>query len=68
MASGIVDKIFGRFPTIIPEVMDIITTVLQAERDKCRELVEAVLDSEQNYLFTNDADYLMNRTDIVPQQ
>ena len=46
--------------------MDIITTVLQTERDKCRDLVEAVIDAEQNYLFTNDQDYLMNRTDIVP--
>jgi len=63
-----VDKIFSRFPAIIPDVMDIITTVLQTERDKCRDLIDAVIDSEQNYLFTNDADYLMNRTDIVPQQ
>lgn len=62
------DKIFSRFPAIIPDVMDIITTVLQTERDKCRDLIDAVIDSEQNYLFTNDADYLMNRTDIVPQQ
>lgn len=52
---------------MIPEVMDIITQVLQAERDKCRDLLENVIDAEQNYLFTNDADYLMNRTDIVPQ-
>jgi vacuolar protein sorting-associated protein 1 len=28
MAQGIVDKIFQRFPTMIPEVMDIIVTVL----------------------------------------
>jgi hypothetical protein len=52
---------------MIPEVMDIITTVLQDEREKTRALVEAVIDSEQNYLFTNDYDYLQNRTDIVPQ-
>ena len=66
MAQGIVEKIFQRFPSLIPELMDIITTVLQTERDKCRDLVEAVIDAEQNYLFTNDQDYLMNRTDIVP--
>jgi len=34
--------------------MDIITTVLCQERDKCRDLAEAVIDAEQNYLFTND--------------
>lgn len=67
MAQGIVEKIFSRFPSMIPEVMDIITQVLQAERDKSRDIVEAVIDSEQNYLFTNDMDYLEKRTDIVPQ-
>ena len=67
MAQGIVEKIFSRFPTMIPEVMDIITQVLQAEREKTRNIVESIIDSEQNYLFTNDMDYLQNRTDIVPQ-
>ena len=51
---------------MIPEVMDIIVTVLQDEREKTRALVESIIDSEQNYLFTNDSDYLTNRTDIVP--
>jgi hypothetical protein len=67
MAQGIVDKIFSRFPSLIPEVMDIIITVLQDEREKTRVLVESIIDAEQNYLFTNDSDYLTNRTDIVPQ-
>jgi hypothetical protein len=58
MAQGIVDRIFSRFPTMIPEVMDIITTVLQDEREKTRVLVEQIIDAEQNYLFTNDYDYL----------
>lgn len=30
--------------------------------------MESIIDAEQNYLFTNDYDYLQNRTDIVPQQ
>jgi hypothetical protein len=46
--------------------MDIIINVLQDEREKARALVESVIDAEQNYLFTNDSDYLTNRTDIVP--
>ena len=52
---------------MIPDVMDIITTVLQDEREKTRGVVESIIDAEQNYLFTNDYDYLQNRTDIVPQ-
>jgi hypothetical protein len=62
-----VERIFARFPSMIGDVMDIITQVLQQEREKARYIVEAVIDSEQNYLFTNDFDYLQNRTDIVPQ-
>ena len=67
MAQGIIDKIFARFPGLIPEVMDIIIGVLQEEREKTRALVESIIDSEQNYLFTNDSEYLATRTDIVPQ-
>jgi hypothetical protein len=68
MCQGIVDKIFQRFPSMIPEVMDIIVNVLQDEREKTRVIVESLIDAEQNYLFTNDTDYLSNRTDIVPQE
>jgi hypothetical protein len=41
--------------------MDIIISVLSKERDHAREIVDAVIDAEQNYLFTNDADYKDNR-------
>jgi len=51
---------------MIPEIMDIIVKVLAQERDRAREVVEAIIDSEQNYLFTNDTAYKTNRTDIVP--
>lgn len=50
---------------MIPEVMDIIVRTISKERENTREIVEAIIDSEQNYLFTNDQDYKENRTDIV---
>jgi len=65
IASNIVEKIFQRFPTMIPTIMDIIIQCLNKERDHAREIVEAIIDSEQNYLFTNDRDYKDNRSDIV---
>jgi hypothetical protein len=61
-----VDKIFQRFPSLIPEIMDIIIKSLSKDRDRAREVVEAIIDSEQNYLFTNDTNYKENRSDIVP--
>lgn len=45
--------------------MDIITKVLLKERDKARLMVEAIIDSELNYLFTNDLDYKNNKTSIL---
>lgn len=65
IAHGIVDKIFQRFPTMIPVIMEIIITTLSKERDKAREVVEAIIDSEQNYLFTNDSDYKDSRQEIM---
>jgi len=50
-----------RFPSLRPVIMEIITQVLSKERDHTREIVDAVIDAEQNYLFTNDADYKDNR-------
>lgn len=64
MASGIVNKIFQRFPTMIPEIMDIIVKALSKEREKTREVVEAIIDSEA-FHFTNDMNYKENRSDIV---
>ena len=55
MISGqIVERIFQRFPSMVPEVMEIINKVLQTERDNAREVVEAIIDSEIAYHFTND--------------
>ena len=45
--------------------MEIIVKTLSQERDKAREVVEAIIDSEQNYLFTNDLDYKENKTSIM---
>ena len=50
---------------MIPEIMDIIVKVLSKERDHAREIVEAIIDSEQNYLFTNDMNYKESRSEII---
>jgi len=46
---------------MIPEVMDVIVKALNREREKTREVVEAIIEAEQNYLFTNDRGYKDNR-------
>ena len=64
LAGGIVNKIFQRFPSMIPEMMDIIVKTLSKEREKTREIIEAIIDAE-GFLFTNDTGYKENRSDIV---
>ena len=55
-----------RFPAVRPVVMEIICDIIGNERDHTREIVEAVIDAEQHYLFTNDLEYKQNRSSIVP--
>lgn len=67
LASQIVERIFMRFPAARAQVMEYICEIIGKERDHCREIVEAVIDAEQNYLFTNDLEYKTNRQSIVPE-
>ena len=53
---------------MIPEIMDIITKCLSKERDRAREVVEAIIDSEQHYLFTNDGGMNKNIVDETSNQ
>eukprot|EP00824_Muranothrix_gubernata_P000001 TRINITY_DN0_c0_g1_i1.p1 TRINITY_DN0_c0_g1~~TRINITY_DN0_c0_g1_i1.p1 ORF type:complete len:760 (-),score=142.76 TRINITY_DN0_c0_g1_i1:32-2056(-) len=66
LASELSEKTFARFPSLGDEVLETVQMVLMDERDKTRYLVESVIESEQGYMFTNDPDYLKNRTDIIP--
>lgn len=50
-----------------PIIMDVIVKCISKERDHARDVVEALLDSEQNYLFTNDKQYKEMRSAIVPE-
>lgn len=44
--------------------MEIITTVLSKEREESRRICEAIVDSEQNYLFTNNSIYKNKNSEI----
>lgn len=65
IASGLINKIFQRFPTMIPEIGELVIKILSEDREKTRVLVENMIDAEIHYLFTNDKDYKENRQDIV---
>lgn len=46
-AKSILRKRFKRFPTLIPEMEDVISQLLIRERDKTRSIVQAVIDAEE---------------------
>ena len=43
-------------------------TFLQNLRNKAEEIIVANIDSEINYIFTNDEVYLTERTKLIPTQ
>lgn len=55
-----------RFPEISDEVIEIADEFFQIQKEKTRVIMESNLDSEINYLFTNDEAYLKNRTRLIP--
>eukprot|EP01016_Furgasonia_blochmanni_P039369 TRINITY_DN4881_c0_g2_i13.p1 TRINITY_DN4881_c0_g2~~TRINITY_DN4881_c0_g2_i13.p1 ORF type:complete len:725 (+),score=184.79 TRINITY_DN4881_c0_g2_i13:160-2334(+) len=67
LATKIINKLFVRFPQIIDEITDIVCKVLQEQREKTRQNVEDLITAEESYLFTNDFDYLMSRSNLIPK-
>lgn len=47
--------------------MEIIIKALSRERDTTLSIVEDIIDSEINYQFTNDDDFIKERQNIVAQ-
>ena len=46
LAEQIANKVFIRFPSMIGEVLEVVSTVLQRERDKAKRVAEALIESE----------------------
>lgn len=68
LSQKIMEKIFFKFPNIIFIVREIILEFLQEQREKCRYILESIVDMHINYLFTNDYEYLHNYTTFIPKQ
>ncbi|EGR28835.1 hypothetical protein IMG5_168710 [Ichthyophthirius multifiliis] len=68
LAGKLLRKIFSRFPAVMDEISEITSKVLQQQRDKSREVVISIIESEQGYLFTSDMGYLGHKTKLVQTQ
>ena len=67
LSGKILERTFARFPQIINDMGDFINNFLVEVKDKCKYIVDSVVDMEINYLFTNDYDYLNNFTTFIPK-
>lgn len=68
LAEEIAQKVFSRFPGVVNEIMEIVSRCLMEQKDKAGRVVEAIIESEEGYLFTNDREYMEKCTDIVPAE
>jgi dynamin 1-like protein len=66
LAEEIAQKVFSRFPGVVNDIMEIVSNCLMEKKDKASKVVEAIIESEEGYLFTNDKEYMEKCTDIVP--
>ena len=67
LARTIIERVFYRFPTLAAEISEIASHVLFREREKTREICESIISAEEGYIFTNDIEYLTQRTEIIPK-
>jgi len=68
LADEIAQKVFSRFPAVVSDIMEIVSRCLLQQKEKTGKVVEAIIESEQGYLFTNDKEYMEKCTDIVPAE
>lgn len=54
MAQTILSNTFKRFPSLLPEMQEVVSKVIIREREKTKEIIEATIDAEESYVFTND--------------
>lgn len=67
LSFKIIDKTFFKFPALVSIIREYIIDFLQEQKNKCKYILESIVDMHINYLFTNDYDYLHNYTTFIPK-
>ena len=52
---------------MINDVSEFVGKFLNDEKDKAKYLIDSIVETETNYLFTNDAEYMENYTTFIPK-
>jgi len=48
------------------EIEDCTANLIREKKEKTRRIIENIIEAEQNYIFTNNAEYLTKRAGIIP--
>lgn len=68
LSIKILDRVCEKVPQLKQEVQENVLKHLTSVRDKTRECVDMVIDSEVGYIFTNDIEYLVEKKREIEQQ
>ncbi len=66
LAGELITQIAVKAPAIMDEMINEADAFLLALKNKAEEIIIANIESEISYIFTNDEDYLEERTKLIP--
>jgi hypothetical protein len=66
LAGELITDVAKKAPQILDEMINETDAFLLQMKNKTEEIVLANIDSEISYIFTNDEEYLENRTKLIP--
>ena len=55
--------VFDKFPEAESEIYDVLVDDLTEKKNVCRELIDGILECNENYVFTNDPDFINGALD-----
>jgi len=67
LSHKILERTFFKFPNVTFIVKEYVLEFLTEQKEKCRYIIESLVDMHINYLFTNDHEYLASYTTFIPK-
>jgi hypothetical protein len=68
ISGELISEVAKKAPSVMDEMINEADLFLQGLRKRAEEILVANIDSEINYIFTNDEAYLAERTKLIPIQ
>eukprot|EP00922_Rhytidocystis_sp_ex-Travisia-forbesii_P068479 GHVS01101997.1.p1 GENE.GHVS01101997.1~~GHVS01101997.1.p1 ORF type:complete len:774 (-),score=103.87 GHVS01101997.1:165-2486(-) len=65
LSQKIANRVFGRFPKLAEQVLELSQDILLQEKEATKVILENVVQLETGYLFTNDAKYLSEHGSMI---